>query len=175
MPSSALRREFRASLDFELETATTLGLDHIGVPISSESIASLFGVAKQHGVGQTQAAARRALHLPALCGVPTREAAEQVLAVSVATQHEITGQFISLTKQRHEVWGHPERLESLRRHQGDPQGERMPRPKNQSNYQVSALRADCSRPSCAGLSSNLALKPAVLSVRAVSWAFPHPR
>ena len=135
MPSAAVRREFRASLAFELESATTLGLDHIGVPISSESIASLFGVAKQHGVGQTQAAARRALHLPALCGVPTREAAEQVLAVSVARQHEITGQFISLTKQRHEVWGHPERLESLSRHQGDPQGERMPRPKNRSNYQ----------------------------------------
>src|SRR5207249_1917095 len=144
MPSAAVRREFRASLAFELESATTLGLDHIGVPISSESIASLFGVAKQHGVGQTQAAARRALHLPALCGVPTREAAEQVLAVSVATQHEITGQFISLTKQRHEVWGHPERLESLRRHQGDPQGERMPRPKYQSNYQIIKL-APCGR------------------------------
>ena len=135
MPSSALRQEFRAYLDFELKTATTLGLDHIGVPISSESIASLFGVAKQHGVGQTQAAARRALHLPALCGVPTREAAEQVLAVSVARQHEITGQFISLTKQRHEVLGHPERLESLSRNQGDPQVELMPSPKNRSNYQ----------------------------------------
>src|SRR6266852_4001224 len=79
MPSSALRQEFRASLDFELETATTLGLDHIGLPISSESIASLFGVAKQHGVGQTQDAARIALRLPALCGAPTREEAQQVL------------------------------------------------------------------------------------------------
>jgi len=42
-------------------------------------------------------------------------------------------------------------------------------------YQVSALRADCSRPSRVWLSSNLALKPAVLSARAVSWVFPHPR
>jgi len=41
MPSSALRQEFRASLDCELETATTLGLDHIGLPISSDAIASL--------------------------------------------------------------------------------------------------------------------------------------
>jgi hypothetical protein len=135
MPSSALRQEFRASLDFELETATTLGLDHIGLPISSDSIESLFGVAKQHGVGQTQDAARIALRLPALCGVPTREEAEQVLEVSVARQQEITGQFISLTKQRHEVLGHPERLESLSRNQGDPQVELMPRPKNRSNYQ----------------------------------------
>jgi hypothetical protein len=65
MPSSALRQEFRAYLDVELETATTLGLDHIGVPISSDTIASLFGVAKHHGVGQTQDAARIALRLPA--------------------------------------------------------------------------------------------------------------
>ena len=54
MPSSALRQEFRASLDFELETATTLGLDHIGLPISADAIASLCGVAKRHGVGETQ-------------------------------------------------------------------------------------------------------------------------
>ena len=135
MPSAAVRREFRASLAFELESATTLGLDHIGVPISSESIASLFGVAKQHGVGQTQDAARIALHLPALCGVPTREEAEHVLEVSVARQQEITGQYLSLTKQRHEVLGHPERLESLSRNQGDPQVELMPSPKNRSNYQ----------------------------------------
>src|SRR2546426_12066102 len=40
--------------------------------------------------------------------------------------------------------------------------------------QVSALRADCSCPSRAWLSSNLTLK-AVLSARAVAWAFPHPR
>src|SRR5712692_9538839 len=75
MPSSALRQEFRAYLDFELETATTLGLDHIGLPISSDAIESLFGLAKRHGVGETQDAARIALHLPALCGLPTREEA----------------------------------------------------------------------------------------------------
>src|SRR5438128_4732156 len=73
MPSSALRQEFRAYLDYELETAKTLGLDHVGLPISSDAIASLFGVAKRHGVGETQEAARIALHLPALCGLPTRE------------------------------------------------------------------------------------------------------
>src|ERR1700704_6342686 len=58
MPSSALRQEFRAYLDFELETATTLGLDHVGLPISSDAIESLFGVAKRHGVGETQDAHR---------------------------------------------------------------------------------------------------------------------
>jgi hypothetical protein len=135
MPSAAVRQEFRAYLQFELETARTLGLDHVGLPISSDAIASLFGVAKQHGVGETQDAARIALRLPALCGLPTREEAEQVLDVSVARQQEVTGQVISLTKQRREVLGHPERLESLSITQGTPHVERIASPKNRSNHQ----------------------------------------
>jgi hypothetical protein len=135
MPSSALRQEFRAYLDFELETATTLGLEHVGLPISSDTIESLFGVAKQHGVGETQDAARIALRLPAFCGLPTREEAEQVLDVSVARQQAFTGQVISLTKQRREVLGNPERLESLSLMQGTPHVELISSPKNRSNHQ----------------------------------------
>jgi hypothetical protein len=135
MPSSALRQEFRAYLDFELTTATTLGLDHIGVPISSDAIESLFGMAKSRGVGETQDAARIALRLPAFCGVPTREEAEQVLKVSVAKQQELTAQCTSLTKQRREVLGHPERLESLSLEQAIPHVALILRPKNRSNYQ----------------------------------------
>ena len=135
MPSSALRLECSAYLAFELETAKTLGLDHVGLPISSDTIESLFGVAKQHGVGETQDAARIALRLPALCGLPTREEAEQVLDVSVARQQAFTGQVISLTKQRREVLGNPERLESLSLTQDTPRVELMPSPKNWSNYQ----------------------------------------
>jgi hypothetical protein len=135
MPSSALRQEFRAYLDFELTTATTLGLDHIGVPISSDAIESLFGMAKSRGVGETQDAARIALRLPAFCGVPTREEAAQVLKVNVAKQQELTAQFTSLTKQRREVLGHPERLESLSLEQAIPHVALIPRPKNRSNHQ----------------------------------------
>jgi len=147
MPSSALRQEFRAYLDFELKTATTLGLDHIGLPISSDTIESLFGVAKHHGVGQTQDAARIALRLPAFCGSPTREEAEQVLAVSVARQQELTAQFISLTQQRREVLSHPERLESLGRTQGTPHVELLPRPKKRSNSQeIITISTGCENP-----------------------------
>ncbi len=135
MPSSALRQEFRAYLDFELETATTLGLDHIGLPISSDAIESLFGIAKRHGVGETPDTNRMALRLPALCGVPTREEAEQVLDVSVARQQEVTGQVISLTKQRREVLGHPERLESLSLDHATPHVELIPSAKSRSNHQ----------------------------------------
>jgi hypothetical protein len=135
MPSSALRQEFRAYLDFELEIATTLGLDHIGLLISSDALESLFGVAKLRGVGETQDAHRIALRLPAFCGVPTREEAEQVLKVSVTKQQELTDQFTSLTKQRREVLGHPERLESLSLEQATPHVELILSPKNRSNYQ----------------------------------------
>jgi hypothetical protein len=134
MPSAPLRLEFEAYLEYQLATAKTLGLDHVGVPISSDAIESLFGVAKRHGVGQTQDATRIALRLPALCGAPTREEAEQVLGISVARQQEITGQCTSLTKQRREVLGHREALESLGRSPGGPYVELLPRPKNRSNH-----------------------------------------
>jgi len=135
MPSAALRLELHAYLAFQLETAKTLGLDHLGLPISSDTIESLFGVAKQHGVGETQDAARIALRLPALCGAPTRQEAQEILAVSVARQQVFTGQFISLTKQRREVLGNPERLERLSITQGTPHVELLPSPKNRSNHQ----------------------------------------
>ena len=120
MASAALRQEFRAYLDLELSTATTLGLAHLGLPISSDAIASLFGVAKRHGVGDVQDATRMALRLPAFCGTPTREAAQQVLEVSVATQHAFTAQTPSLIQQRREVLAHPNRLERLSLPQGSP-------------------------------------------------------
>jgi hypothetical protein len=144
MPSAPLRLEFAAYLEYQLAIAKTLGLDHVGVPISSDAIESLFGVAKRHGVGQTQDAARIALRLPALCGAPTREEAEQVLGISVARQQEITGQFSSLTKQRREVLGHREALESLGRGPGGPYVELLPSPKTRSNHAaIVNLSTDC--------------------------------
>lgn len=147
MPTAAVRQEFRAYLEVQLDTAKTLGLDHVGLPISSDTIESLFGVAKHHGVGQTQDAARIALRLPALCGAPTREEAEQVLAVSVARQQECTAQFTSLTQQRREVLGHPERLEGLGRTQGTPHVELLPGPKKRSNCQeILTISTRCENP-----------------------------
>src|SRR2546425_11108765 len=113
MPTAAIRQEFRAYLHYQLETAKTLGLDQVGLPISSDTIESLFGVGKRHGVGETPDAARIACRLPAFCGLPTRQEAEQILGVRVARQHEFTAAFTSLTQQRRDVLSHPERLESL--------------------------------------------------------------
>jgi len=162
MPSATLRLEFNAYLAHQLKTATTLGLDHVGLPISSDSIESLFGVAKQHGVGETQDAARIALRLPAFCGVPTREEAQQVLEVSVARQHEFTARFTSLTKQRREVLAHPERLESLGLNQGQSHVELLPSPKNRSNDKAIITRSTsyekCNGPQLAALDEPLSIE-----------------
>jgi hypothetical protein len=136
MPTAAIRQEFRAYLHYQLETVKTLGLDQVGVPISSDTIESLFGVGKRHGVGETPDAARIALRLPAFCGLPTRQEAEQVLGVSVAQQHEFTAAFTSLTQQRREVLPHPERLESLVREPDSPHWELIPSPKTRANNEV---------------------------------------
>ena len=133
MASAALRQEFRAYLDYELGTATPLGLDHLGLPISSDAIESLFGVAKRHGVGDIQDATRMALRLPAFCGTPTREEAQQVLEVSVATQRAFTSQAPSLTQPRREVLAHPERLERLGHPSDGVRIELLPSPKNRPN------------------------------------------
>jgi len=76
IPTALVRQEFETYLTYQLAIAKTVGLDQVGLPISSDAIESLFGVAKRHGVGQTQDAAHIALRLPALCGAPTREEAE---------------------------------------------------------------------------------------------------
>jgi hypothetical protein len=144
MPSARVRQEFAAYLEYELAIATTLGLDPVGLPISSDAIESLFGVAKRHGVGQTLDAARIALRLPALCGAPTRAEAEQVLGISVARQHEITASFTSLTQQRREVLGQGKELEGLGQRQGAPHVELLPSSKNRSNYDtITNLSMDC--------------------------------
>lgn len=134
MPSALVRQEFEAYLARQLSTAKTLGLDRIGLPMSSDAIESLFGVAKRHGVGQTLDAARIALRLPALCGAPTREEAEQVVGISVARQREMTATYASLTKQRREVLGQGKALESLGQRQGEPHVELLPSAKNRSNH-----------------------------------------
>jgi hypothetical protein len=134
MPSALVRQEFEAYLTCQLTIAKSLGLDQLGLPMSSDAIESLFGVAKRHGVGQTQDAARIALRLPALCGAPTREEAEQVVGISVARQHEITAACTSLTQQRREVLGCSPDLESLGQSRGQPHVELLPSPKNRSNH-----------------------------------------
>jgi hypothetical protein len=139
IPSVSVRREFTGYLHYQLQTATTLGRDHVGLPIRSDPIESLFGLAKQPGVGEIKDAGRIALRLPAFCGVPTREEARQVLDVSVAAQKAITAQCTSLTQQRRKVLPNPDALESLGTDQASIHVELIPSPKSRSNDRESAI------------------------------------
>jgi hypothetical protein len=133
IPSVAVRREFTGYLHYQLQTATTLGLDYVGLPMSSDPIESLFGVAKQHGVGEIQDAGRIALRLPAFCGAPTWQEAQQVLEVSVAQQQALTAQCISLTQQRRKLLSNPATLEDLGTAHASIHVEIIPSAKNRSN------------------------------------------
>jgi hypothetical protein len=113
MASVRVRQEFSRYLHYQLEMATRLGLDEVGLPISSDPIESLFGLTKQHGVGPVKDANRMALRIPALCGVPTLEEAQQVLEITVAQQRALTDGGCSLTKQRHQMRAEPHHLEQL--------------------------------------------------------------
>jgi hypothetical protein len=112
-PSSPVRKGFEAWMEKHLTVASELGLDTIGLPISSDSIASLFGVAKQHSQGPIKDADRLAVYLPAFCGQLSQADAARVLEVSVAQQQEVMGLVSSLSKQRHQVLPNPGSLASL--------------------------------------------------------------
>jgi hypothetical protein len=113
MASVRVRQEFSRSLPHQLETAKRLGLDAGGWPISSDPIESLFGLTKQHGVGPVKDANRMALRLPALCGLPAPEEAQQVLEITVAQQRALTDGVSSFTKQRRQMRANPPDLEQL--------------------------------------------------------------
>jgi len=113
LASARVRQEFSRYLQHQLETAKRLGLDDVGLPISSDPIESLFGLTKQHGVGPVKDANRMALRIPALCGLPTPEEAQQVLAITVAQQQALTDGVASLTKQRRQMRAEPHDLETL--------------------------------------------------------------
>jgi hypothetical protein len=113
MASVRVRQEFVHYLHHQLETAKQLGLDAVGLPISSDPIESLFGLTKQHGVGPIPDANRMALRLPALCGGPTLEEAQQVLEITVAQQRALSDGVASLPKQRRQIRAQPHHLEQL--------------------------------------------------------------
>lgn len=136
-PRSPVRAGFAAWLDKQLLTAACLGLDNAGMPVSSDSIESLFGVAKRHGTGETKDPYRMALRLPALCGgAPTREDARNVLNVSVKEQEKITDSLPSLARQRRQILPDPGSLDKILSDGEKPVLELLPGSKNRSKNQI---------------------------------------
>ena len=110
---SAVRIGFENWMKKELSIAIKLGLGKIGMPISSDCIESLFGVAKHHGTGEIKDANGIALRLPTFCGELTPEDAKNVLNISVKEQQNLTQSLPSLVKQRRKVLSNPGSLEDI--------------------------------------------------------------
>ncbi len=135
-PASPVRIGFTNWIEEQIQVARTLGLAEIGLPISSDPIESLFGVAKRHGVSESKDANRLAAHLPAFCGQLTEQDAQRVLEVSVAQQKEVMGSLPSLTKQRRDVLPNPGRLDTLTQGQNDHRLELIPGAENRSKNAI---------------------------------------
>jgi len=115
IPNSYIRDGFMGWLEKHLNMANTLGLHHTGMPICSDTMESLFGVAKGHGTGEIKDANRIAMRIPALLGAPTRQDAENVLRISVKEQQEWGDSSPSLIKQRRDVLKQSGCLEKISR------------------------------------------------------------
>ena len=111
--TSPIRIGFSNWAEEHLAIATALKLETIGMPISSDSIESSFGVGKRLGTGPVKDADRIAARLPVFCGTFTEDDARKVLGVSVEQQKQIFKEQSSLTKQRRDVLPHPGTLETL--------------------------------------------------------------
>ena len=111
--TSSIRIGFCDWLKQHLDIAVTLKLDTIGMPISSDSIESSFGVGKRLGTGPVKDADRIAARLPVFCGEFTEDDARKVLDVTVKQQQDIFKGQSSLMKQRRDILPHPGTLETL--------------------------------------------------------------
>lgn len=111
--TSKIRKGFIEWAEKQLAVAEQLKLNEIGMPVSTDSLESLFGLSKSHGAGNVKDAARIALRLPALCGHPTLEEAHEVMKVSVSEQQRLTQSFSSVIAQRRQVLSNPGQIETL--------------------------------------------------------------
>ncbi len=97
---SQVRIGFILWMETQLMVAESLGMGNIGMPVSSDNIESLFGLAKTHGTGDVKDANRIALRLPAFCGRVNSDSARMVVGVTVKEQQEVENKLLSLTRQR---------------------------------------------------------------------------
>jgi len=112
-PRSRVRTDFMNWMKEQITVAESLGLEHTGMPISSDNIESLFAVSKQHGCAEVKDVNRIALRIPAMCGELTRKEVQMVLGISVKEQQKIETSLPSLTRQRREILPNPGFLDKI--------------------------------------------------------------
>ena len=111
--TSSIRTGFIEWGERMMLVANKLGVDNIGMPVSTDGLECLFSVGKRHGSGEIKDANRIALRLPVECGPITHEDAKRVLGVTVAEQNEIIGGLPSLLRQRCRILPNPGALSEL--------------------------------------------------------------
>ena len=134
--NSKVRIGFITWIEEQLSIATTLKFCEVGMPICSDSIESLFGVAKQHGTGEIKDANRIGLRIPALCGELTKQDAQRVLEITLKEQQQVVKSFPSLIKQRRQILPNPGKLEEINTNDGNQYLKLLPESKNQSKNVV---------------------------------------
>lgn len=131
-------------IDKHLVIAEELGLADAGTPTTSDSIESLFGIAKVRGTGPVKDANRVAARLPAFCGPPpTMEDAEAALKISVKERERVLESGPSLIKQRREVLPNPGALESLTPGRPVIGLSLIPGSKNRQKNEENTIVSDC--------------------------------
>ena len=110
-------------------------MNNVGLPISTDQLESLFGIAKHHGTGEVKDANRIATRLSALCGTFTMDDARKVLDITVQQQQELMSTD-TLIKQRQQVLAHPGALETLLSRAAKQYIELISGPKNREKINV---------------------------------------
>jgi len=136
-------------IEKHLAIAEELGLADAGKPITSDSIESLFGIAKIRGTGPIKDINRVAARLPVFCGqLPTMEDAEAVLKVSVKERERVLESGPSLIKQRREVLSNPGTLVSLTPGRQVVGLSLIPGSKNRQKNEKNTIVLDCYQEWC---------------------------
>ena len=112
-PTSPVREGFIGWGEKQMVVAEKLGLADIGLPVSSDSIESLFGTGKHHGTGEIKDANRIAARLPAKCGGVTKADAQRVIDITVREQQSVVEGMPSLTRERRAILPNPGTLAQL--------------------------------------------------------------
>ena len=134
-PSSSIRIGFNAWAIQTLGISNALGMNNVGLPISTDQLESLYGTSKRHGTGEIKDANRIATRLSALCGAFTMDEAQKVAGITVQQQHELMNTD-TLIKQRQQVLAHPGQLETLSYRAEKKQIELLPGSKNRVKIDV---------------------------------------
>jgi hypothetical protein len=127
--ASPIRIGFNQWAIEQLGIAKTLGMNHIGLPVSTDQIESLFGIGKHHGTAEIKDANRIAMRLPALCGTFMPDDAKKILDITVQEQTELMSG-TTLIKQRRQVLEHHGMIDTLVKSKEIKQTELLPKSKN---------------------------------------------